>query len=61
MILIDKNLNLVEIEVNEINFRLLNVEYSKIKKYENKRSLNKAVSDFLERENKSDEMFNKKR
>ena len=60
MILIDKNLNLVEIEVNEINFRLLNVEYSKIKKYENKRSLNKAISNFLERENKNDEMFNKK-
>lgn len=60
MILIDKNLNLVEIEINEINFRLLNVDYSKIIKFENKRSLNKAISDFLERENLKNEMFDKK-
>lgn len=48
MLLIDRNMNCVEVELSELNFRLLNVDYSKIKKHEKKRDLNVTITNFLE-------------
>lgn len=50
MLLIDKKMNCIEIEISELNFRLLNVDYSKIKKHEMKRELNSTITKFLNAE-----------
>jgi len=48
LMIIDKNMNAVEVEVNESLFRLLNVDFSKIKKHEKKRDLNITITEYLE-------------
>lgn len=58
MLLIDKNMNCVEIEISELNFRLLNVDYSKIQKHEMKRELNATITKFLNAEMNEHEMQN---
>lgn len=50
MLLIDQNMNSVEVEISELNFRLLNVDYSKIQKHEMKRQLNSTITKFLNAE-----------
>ena len=54
MLLIDKNMNCVEVELTEMNFRLLNVDYSKIQKHEMKRELNATITKFLNTEMSED-------
>lgn len=58
MLLIDKNMNCVEVEISELNFRLLNVDYSKIQKHEMKRDLNSTITKFLNAEMNEHEMQN---
>ena len=58
MLLIDQNMNCVEIEISELNFRLLNVDYSKIQKHEMKRELNATITKFLNAEMSEDAMQN---
>ena len=50
MLLIDQKMNCVEVEINELNFRLLNVDYSKIQRHEMKRQLNATITKFLNSE-----------
>lgn len=59
MLLIDKHMNCIEIEVSELNFRLLNVDFNKIKKHEKKRDLNVTISEFIQRMENEDELHNK--
>ena len=47
LMIIDKNMNAVEVEVNDSLFRLLNVDFSKIKKHEKKRDLNITITEYL--------------
>lgn len=54
MLLIDQKMNCVEVEISELNFRLLNVDYSKIKKHEMKRDLNSTITKFLNTEMNED-------
>lgn len=58
MLLIDKNMNSVEVEISELNFRLLNVDYSKIQKHEMKRELNSTITKFLNAEMNKDALQN---
>lgn len=58
MLLIDQKMNCVEIEISELNFRLLNVDYSKIQKHEMKRELNSTITKFLNTEMSNDAMQN---
>lgn len=48
LMVIDKDMNAVEVEVNDSLFRLLNVDFSKIKKHEKKRDLNITITEYLE-------------
>ena len=47
LLIIDKNMNTVEVEVNSVIFSQLNIEANKVKKNKSKSELNKAVNDFL--------------
>ena len=48
LMIIDKNMNAVEVEVNESLFRLLNVDFSKVVKHEKKRDLNITITEYLD-------------
>lgn len=48
LMIIDKNMNSVEVEVNETIYRLLNIKVESIKKHEKKRDLNITITEFLE-------------
>lgn len=48
LMIIDKNMNAVEVEVNESLFRLLNVDFSKVIKHEKKRDLNITITEYLD-------------
>lgn len=48
LMLIDKNMNAVEFEINKLQFRSLHLDLSKIKGHERKRDLNKTITDFIE-------------
>ena len=48
LMIIDKNMNAVEVKVNESLFRLLNVDFSKVIKHEKKRDLNITITEYLD-------------
>ena len=48
LMIIDKNMNAVEVEVNESLFRLLNVDFSKVIRHEKKRDLNITITEYLD-------------
>lgn len=46
--IIDKNMNSTEVEVNETIYRLLNIKKENIKKHQKKRDLNITITEYLE-------------
>ncbi len=48
LMIIDKNMNAVEVEVNESLFRLLNVDFSKVIRHDKKRDLNITITEYLD-------------
>lgn len=48
LMIIDKNMNSVEVEVNETIYRLLNIKKENIKNHHKKRDLNITITDYLE-------------
>lgn len=48
LMIIDKNMNSVVVEVNESLYRLLNVKVENIKTHEKKRDLNITITEYLE-------------
>ena len=45
--IIDKKMNLVEVELNYFEYRNLQINSEEVKKYKSKRELNKRITDFL--------------
>lgn len=52
LLIIDKNMNTTEIEINPYQFNSLGIDLSKVKKHDKKRDLNVAITEFLESFNK---------
>lgn len=47
LLIIDKNMNTVEVEINSVIFSQLNIEATKVKKNKSKSELNRSVNEFL--------------
>lgn len=48
LILVDKDMNSVEFEINQLQFKSLGLDLSNVKRHERKRDLNKTITDFIE-------------
>ncbi len=48
LLIVDKNMNTTEIEINSIQFKSLGIDLSKVKKHEGKRDLNNEITNFLD-------------
>ena len=48
LMLVDKDMNTIDFEINTLQFQSLGLDLSKVKKHERKRDLNKTITDFIE-------------
>ena len=48
LLIIDKEMNLTEIEINRLQFQSLGIDLSKVTFHTSKRELNKTITKFIE-------------
>lgn len=51
LLVIDKAMTMIEIEVNSLQFRSLGIDITKAKQHDSKRELNKSITAAIERMN----------